>query len=264
MWFDRPGSSQNSLDLASLEGLDEAIGVIEADTSARGVVLRSGKPKGFCAGADLRQIAACRDEGTMPAFCRRGMEVFDRLSTLPVPTTAVLHGVALGGGLELALACRSRIALDAEPAATIGTPEVKLGLVPGWDAIGALPRLVGLENALRLLLGGEPIGAGEAKRIGLVDALATRDDLDEAIGSTWRIGPRPAIEPSEDWPARLAEARCEPTSRAKLRLIDILDIESSRGPEAGRDAAVAGLTELTNSPEARAALDAFLGRAAHA
>src|SRR5207245_1603485 len=109
------------------------------------------------------------DRAAMEAICRRGLDVFEHLARLPVPAVAIIHGVCLGGGLELALACRQRLALSGEPDVRLGTPEVRLGLIPGWGAIAALPRLIGLSPALRLLLTGEPIGADDARQLGLVD-----------------------------------------------------------------------------------------------
>src|SRR5262245_45027620 len=123
LWFDRPGSSQNSLDSASMRALDEHIRAIAADLSVTALAIRSGKPKGFCAGADLKELAACRDAAAVEAFLRTGWAALDRLASLAIPTVAVIHGVCLGGGLELALACRHRLAVDADPPARIGTPE---------------------------------------------------------------------------------------------------------------------------------------------
>src|SRR5262245_29418498 len=90
--FDRPGSSQNSLDTASLNELADHLAALEVDTDAARILLRSAKPRGFCAGADLRQIAACRTVEEVAAFARLGQTVFARLRNLPAPTIAVVHG----------------------------------------------------------------------------------------------------------------------------------------------------------------------------
>jgi 3-hydroxyacyl-CoA dehydrogenase/enoyl-CoA hydratase/3-hydroxybutyryl-CoA epimerase len=270
LWFDRPGSSQNSLDLASVDALDAYLDIISADPGARGVALRSGKPKGFCAGADLREIRDRRDAGTMEEFCRRGMVVFDRLARGPWPTVAVIHGVALGGGLELALGCQYRLALTGPPEPSLGTPEVRLGLIPGWGAIAALPRLVELPAALELLLGGEPVNAAKAARLGLVDASTGPDGLSAALARLIDSPPdRLAPEwPPPDWADLLDEARRNldrtpgDHPRAKRRLLDVLEAELSLGPDAGREAAIAGLSHLAQTPESRGALAAFFGRKA--
>ena len=103
LWFDRPGTSQNSLDEASIAELAERLDEIPSDVKA--VAVRSSKPKGFCAGADLKWIASRRSVDEMIAFLKLGRVVLEKVSTLP--SVAVVHGVCLGGGLELALACRA-------------------------------------------------------------------------------------------------------------------------------------------------------------
>src|SRR5689334_12625762 len=98
LWLDRPGHSQNSLGPEALDELDERLGEIEARSGVRVVLVRSGKPRGFCAGADLRAILGCTSPEQVRAFLERGLTVFDRLSRLPMPSVAMIHGVCLGGG----------------------------------------------------------------------------------------------------------------------------------------------------------------------
>ena len=172
LWFDRPGSSQNSLGPETLDELDAKLAEIANHARTRVLILRSAKPKGFCAGADLKVIHACREPAEAQRFLTRGFEVFDKLARLPLPTIAMIHGVCLGGGLELALACRHRIVLD-HPDTKLGTPEIRLGLIPGWGAITTLPRRIGLRPALPILLRGEPIGAADAVRLELADGALT-------------------------------------------------------------------------------------------
>lgn len=248
--FDRPDSRQNSLDGAALRELDGLLAAVAGDPGATRLTLASGKPRGFCAGADLRAIAACSSAEEVTTFARLGQAVFERLRALPVPTVALVHGACLGGGLELALACRSiRVRDDAAVAPlSIGTPEVVMGLVPGWGAVGALPRRVGLPAALRLLLDGRPIDAGEAARIGLVD------DGRRVTGAIpW---------PPEGWPAALAEARGQVVGDdlARQRVLEVLEADLAGGWEDGLLAAASGLAETAFSPAARAAIAAFLER----
>ena len=102
LWFDCPGRSQNVLDAVAFDELDQRLAEIEGDSSTRGVLIRSAKPAGFCAGADLKTIQGCTSAGELAAYLRRGLAVLDRLARLEIPTAAVVHGVCLGGGLELA------------------------------------------------------------------------------------------------------------------------------------------------------------------
>src|SRR4051812_33360591 len=111
LWFDCPGRTYNVLDPAAFEDLDGCLAPLEGESSLRGLLVRSDKTSGFCAGADLKTIRACPSPSELQAYLSRGLAVFDRLTRLNVPTAAVVHGVCLGGGLELALACRFRVAL---------------------------------------------------------------------------------------------------------------------------------------------------------
>jgi 3-hydroxyacyl-CoA dehydrogenase/enoyl-CoA hydratase/3-hydroxybutyryl-CoA epimerase len=262
LFFDRPGTSQNSLDAPALVALGRHLDAIEADPTATWLILRSAKPKGFCAGADLRAIAACRTQEEVVAFARLGQAVFERLRVLPIPTIAVIHGVALGGGLELALACHHVMAL-ADPAApvSLGTPEVRLGLVPGWGAVGALPRRVGLDAGLKLLLGGQPIDADEALRLGLVDRVLGLSDHNDALTAVLALSRPVTPWPPGGWESALDEARRHVSGDvARLRLIEILATDLAGGWADGLTAAAEGLAEMASSPTARAAIAGFLDR----
>ena len=128
-WFDRPGTTQNSLDSSSLIELDDHLATVAEDSGATRLLLRSTKPKGFFAGADLKELQRFSTAAGVEAFANRGSGILDRLAGLRPPTVAIIHGACLGGGLELAMACTYRVVLCT---ATIGLPEVRLGLVPGW------------------------------------------------------------------------------------------------------------------------------------
>ena len=117
------------------------------------------------------------------------MDVLNRLAGLKIPTTAVVHGVCLGGGLELALTCRNRAALASVAALQIGSPEVQLGLIPAWAHMVQLARLIAPRDALNLLLTGKPIGFLQAKSQGLVDRLVSQEEQDR-IAETLQIKPR--------------------------------------------------------------------------
>ena len=139
----------------------------------RGLVLRSARPGSFFAGADVARLDEVRrlPEAEIARLCDMGRSLFARLSRLPWPSVAVIDGVCLGGGLELALACDLRVATDAEHT-LLGFPEVKLGLLPGWGGTVRLPRLIGIQSALEILTQGEDVAPAKALSLGLITELA--------------------------------------------------------------------------------------------
>src|SRR5262249_29390465 len=164
---DHPGRRVNVLDVEALEDLGRALTEVEAAPGLQGVVLVSGKPGSFIAGADVQAIGAITDRDEVLRLGRRAHETFGRLAGLPCPTVAAIDGVCLGGGTELALACDSRVASE-EPRTQIGLPEVLLGIYPGFGGSQRLPRLVGLVSALDLILTGRNLDARRAESMGLV------------------------------------------------------------------------------------------------
>jgi 3-hydroxyacyl-CoA dehydrogenase/enoyl-CoA hydratase/3-hydroxybutyryl-CoA epimerase len=169
--FDRPSSRVNLLTMAVMTRLDELLGEIEsrsASGSIRVLIVRSGKEASFIAGADVNEIRGVTTAAEGEAAAREGQRIFRRLELLRVPTIAAVDGICLGGGLELILACGHRIASD-RPETRLGLPEVRLGIIPGFGGTTRLPRLVGLREALPLILTGKPIPAKKAQRIGLLD-----------------------------------------------------------------------------------------------
>jgi 3-hydroxyacyl-CoA dehydrogenase/enoyl-CoA hydratase/3-hydroxybutyryl-CoA epimerase len=168
--FDTPGKL-NVLSSDVMLRLNELIGEVEQGAAAgkiKALVVRSGKEGSFIAGANIDEIASISDpaEGTRKAAL--GQTVFTRLSRLRIPTVAAVDGVCLGGGTELILACSYRLASDRKET-KIGLPEVQLGILPGFGGTTRLPRLVGLSNALPIMLTGKPVDSKKAERIGLVD-----------------------------------------------------------------------------------------------
>jgi enoyl-CoA hydratase len=137
------------------------------------LILTGAGEKAFVAGADIKELAA-HSPVEMRAAARLGQSTFRLLETSSKPSVAAINGFALGGGLELAMACTVRFASEN---ARMGQPEVKLGLIPGYGGSQRLPRLVGRGRALELLLAGEPIAAAEAYRIGLVNAVVPQAEL---------------------------------------------------------------------------------------
>ena len=169
--FDRPDSRVNVLSAAVMAELDTLLAELERASSeqrVQAVVIRSGKDGSFIVGADVNEIVAITDAAEAEAKVRRGQGVFSRLEKLPVPTIAAVDGLCLGGGTELILACRYRLASD-RPETKIGLPEVQLGIIPGFGGTTRLPRLIGPSAAADLILTGRTVNARKAQRIGLLD-----------------------------------------------------------------------------------------------
>jgi enoyl-CoA hydratase/carnithine racemase len=137
--LDDPGKKVNTLSTRLFDWFESQIARVERERP-EGLVIYSGKPDGFVAGADLEELLALSDPMDVIAMLRRGHDLMERLAALPFPTVAAIHGAALGGGLELALACRRRIATE-HPKTKLGLPEVQLGLIPGLGGTQRLPRL---------------------------------------------------------------------------------------------------------------------------
>jgi 3-hydroxyacyl-CoA dehydrogenase/enoyl-CoA hydratase/3-hydroxybutyryl-CoA epimerase len=175
--FDEPGRV-NVLSAAVLTGLDRLLDDVTARREIRALVFRSAQPGIFIAGADLREIRALGGAAEAVEKSRLGQEIITKIERLPFPTAAVIDGACLGGGLELALACRFRLVSDS-PRTKLGLPETTLGIIPGFGGTYRLPRLVGLQRALDLILTGRPVSGEKAARIGLADACFPQAFLEE-------------------------------------------------------------------------------------
>ncbi|KCV50920.1 enoyl-CoA hydratase/isomerase family protein [Bordetella bronchiseptica] len=163
--LNRP-QAMNALNEQMLADLNAALDRIEA-SDCRGMVFTGAGDKAFCAGADITQLQA-RSPAQHRANVRLAQSTFDRIEQSPLPSVAVVHGFAFGGGLELALACTFRIA---SAKARMGLPELKLGLIPGYGGTQRLPRLIGPSRAAELILSGGVVGAEEALRVGLLNRI---------------------------------------------------------------------------------------------
>jgi len=189
--FDRPDSGANIFDDATLDGLNEHLDAVEKDASVRGLIIASAKKSIFVAGADLKTLLQAAKTGEMRGFIERGQQVFNRLADLGIPTVAAIHGASAGGGYEVALACDYRVASD-DPATRIGLPETTLGLLPAWGGCTRLPRLISTEKATEVILKGKLYSAQEALKIGLVDEVASRDQLVDRARKRLGEGKRPS------------------------------------------------------------------------
>lgn len=178
--FDMEGEKVNKLSMPVLEQLERLIDQLAAKP-LKALVITSGKEDIFIAGADIRSFEEIfQDRAKTEEMMRLGHRVFTKLSQLPFPTLAVIDGACLGGGMELALACTYRIATD-NPKTSIGLPEVSLGIIPGWGGTQRLPRLVGLQEGLNMILTGKPVKAMKAYKIHLVDGLIAKEFKSEKI-----------------------------------------------------------------------------------
>jgi 3-hydroxyacyl-CoA dehydrogenase/enoyl-CoA hydratase/3-hydroxybutyryl-CoA epimerase len=178
--LDVAGRSVNVLDGSVIDELSQVVAEIAGDASVRMFVLRSGKEKGFAAGADLAQVRALATGEEVARFLEQGRGLGVLLESLTVPTLAVLHGACLGGGLELAMYCRLRVARD-DSSTRLGLPETQLGLIPGWGGTWLLPRLVGPRRGLQMILNATTVDAREAERIGLVQCLAPAGRIEDVV-----------------------------------------------------------------------------------
>src|SRR6202047_1244309 len=178
---DTPGASTNVLSAAVLRDLAAQLADIAAQLPA-GVVIRSGKAGGFIAGADIKEFLKIRTPEEGYELVHAGQAVLQTLADLPCPSVAALHGFALGGGLELALACTYRVAADAA-ALSLGFPEVLLGIHPGFGGTVRSVQLIGVRPALDLMLKGRPCKGPRALELGLIDELVPAPTLLERAKS---------------------------------------------------------------------------------
>jgi 3-hydroxyacyl-CoA dehydrogenase/enoyl-CoA hydratase/3-hydroxybutyryl-CoA epimerase len=165
---DDPGERVNTIHPELMLEFVHLLDRLERDDAVKAIVLASGKPEGFVAGARIELMQTVTDAGAAEKLARDGQAVFDRVERFRKPIVAAIHGAALGGGCEWALACHYRIATD-EPRTQIGLPEVQLGLIPGGGGTQRLPRLIGLQAALDIILAGKSVKARKAAKLGLVD-----------------------------------------------------------------------------------------------
>ncbi|HEU4538670.1 MAG TPA: enoyl-CoA hydratase-related protein, partial [Polyangiaceae bacterium] len=211
----------NALGHAVRAGLAEAIAAAGADEAVRAVVIRC-EGQTFFAGADISEFGKPIRDPWLP-------EIVDQIEALPKPVIAAIHGTALGGGLEVAMGCHYRVALRS---AKLGLPEVKLGLLPGAGGTQRLPRLVGVPKALEMTVGGEPIGADEAQRVGLVDRVVEGDLPAQALAFADEVkGARPPPKTSER-DEKLAEARADAGLFDTFRKANAKKLKGFDAPEA--------------------------------
>ncbi|WP_426689093.1 3-hydroxyacyl-CoA dehydrogenase NAD-binding domain-containing protein [Rhodanobacter ginsengiterrae] len=211
--LDRAGSSVNAISRAVLDELEQIVERLAIEKPA-GVIIHSAKPAGFAVGADVKEFIEYARHDTVLENIEHGQRVYEALARLPCPTVAAVHGACMGGGTELILACRQRIAVDDEKT-RIALPEVMLGIHPGWGGTARLPRLIGATEALPVMLTGKSLSAKRALGLGVVDRLARAEEL---LSEARVLLRRPAVRPF----ARRAKAWAGNTWLARQILAPIM------------------------------------------
>ncbi len=194
--FDKPGTSTNVLSRDALLELDSHLKTL-ASTKLRGLVIRSAKKSGFVAGADVKEFVALENEAQGVEMVRGAQKILDALEALPCPTVAIIHGFALGGGFELALACRYRVGIKGDNF-SVGLPEVMLGIHPGFGGTVRAVRIGGVRAAMQRMLTGKALRADQARRAGFVDRLVFPADAEAAARELIARQPKPRKAPLLD------------------------------------------------------------------
>lgn len=269
--FDLPGRKVNVWSRAVLDEFDAFLDELVGRDDLTALVFRSGKPDTFIAGADVEELAAIASSEEARELSRRGQAVFQRVADLSLPTVAAIHGACVGGGLEFALACSFRLASDADET-RLGFPEIQLGILPAWGGTQRAARLLGLEDALTLILTGNRVPARKAARMGLVDRAVPRPSLEEEAAAVARAAARGERAVSHDrdrfrgWLVKknplgrklvLSQAGKRVESRtghhypAPYKAIQAIEVGLSQGMAAGLAFEADAVAELATTPAAR-------------
>ncbi|CNC35972.1 fatty acid oxidation complex subunit alpha FadJ [Yersinia pseudotuberculosis] len=269
--IDVVGDKVNTLKAEFADQIATILQQAHALPKLQGLVIVSGKPDSFIAGADITMIAACRTAHDARVLAQKGQSILAQIAAFPVPVVAAIHGACLGGGLELALACHSRIC-SLDDKTVLGLPEVQLGLLPGSGGTQRLPRLVGVSKALDMILTGKQIRPRQALKMGLVDDVVPRDILLDVAIQRAKAGwlNRRALP----WQERLLSG---PLGKALLfrivrkktlaktrghypaaeRIIDVVRKGLDQGGPSGYEAEARAFGELAMSPQSAALRSLF-------
>ena len=219
--LDKAGESANALSAEVLREFSEILDRLD-NYPPKGLIIRSGKEAGFIAGADITEFSQLDTPEKGRALVERGWNLFNRLAAVKYPTLALVRGHCLGGGLELALACRYLLAVD-ESGTKMGLPEVMLGIFPGWGGMLRLPQRVGPAAALDLMLTGKTLDAKRAKKMGLADDCVPPRVMEMAARQLLLSGqarrPLAAHAAPDEWPAQIHSGQWPPASRWRRRRV---------------------------------------------
>ena len=191
--IDKADGGANVLSGPVLQELNGILGELETD-QPRGIVVYSGKSNGFVMGADINEFTRIENADQAYQLIRLGQQVLDRLEAMPAPTVAVINGFALGGGLELAMACDYRVAFASDKK-ILGLPEVQLGIHPGFGGTVRTVKIAGVRPAMQLMLTGNPINVGKGRKLGLVDDVVSEDNWRSVATSLIARRPQKASAP---------------------------------------------------------------------
>ncbi|WP_130830910.1 fatty acid oxidation complex subunit alpha FadJ [[Erwinia] mediterraneensis] len=274
--IDVPGEKMNTLKAAFSSEIMQIIAEARRNAQLAGLVLISGKPDNFIAGADISMIANCHSAAEAEALSRQGQETLAQIAALPFPVVAAIHGACLGGGLELALACDARVC-TLDDKTRLGLPEVQLGLLPGSGGTQRLPRLIGVSQALTLILSGKTLRARQALRLGLVDDAVPQSILLETAVALIRKGKTrqrtlPARERVMQAPLarralfRLAKKQSDSKTQGNYpatdRIIEVIRLGLEQGSHRGHEAEARAFGELAMTPESAALRSLFFASTA--
>ncbi|HKJ34013.1 MAG TPA: fatty acid oxidation complex subunit alpha FadJ [Balneolales bacterium] len=277
IWMDQPNEKVNVLNTRLIEEFKPLLESLEKDPEVKAIILASKKADTFIAGADLDMLKTMEKPADVEKFNEDGNAILNRISTFPKPVVAAIHGSTLGGGLEVALAAHYRIATD-HPKTKFALPEVKLGLLPGGGGTQRLPRLIGLQKTLDIILTGKNVYPHKAKKIGLIDELVNKDTLFSAAREVAQKMAEGKLKPKRD-PLSLVDKLLEKNylgrsiiySKAKervlkqtqgnypapLKILECVQTGMEKGFEAGRKAELRNFTELVFTPESRNLINLF-------
>lgn len=264
--IDVPDEKMNTLKASFGPEVHNIIKQVRDNTALQGLIFISGKPDNFIAGADINMIANCQSALEAQTLAHQGQQIMAEIAALPIPVVAAIHGACLGGGLELALACHSRICTDDEKT-KLGLPEVQLGLLPGSGGTQRLPRLIGVSNALDMILTGKQLRPRQALKLGLVDEVVPQSILLAAAVERVAKG----RQPSRTLPVRerilagplgrsllfsMVEKKTEQKTRgnypATKRIIDVIKIGLGQGSFSGYESEAKAFGELAMTPQSAA------------
>ncbi|MDP5148820.1 fatty acid oxidation complex subunit alpha FadJ [Rheinheimera baltica] len=272
--MDIAGESMNVLKAAFADEISSLLSEINANTQLKGLVFISGKADSFIAGADISMLDACHTAAEAEAIGRMGQQMFDQLEQLKIPLVAAIHGPCLGGGLELAMACHARVATS-DSKTVMGLPEVQLGLLPGSGGTQRLPRLVGLQKALDMILTGKQLRASQAKKAGLVDEVVPQSILLDAAVQRALKGKIVREQPALNLVGKLLErtpfgrnvlfnqARKQTLKKtqgnypAPIKILDVIKTGVDSGMQAGLAAEAKAFGELCMTKESAALRSLF-------
>jgi len=276
IWLDQPGEKINKLAVDLVEEFHTLLDNLEKDSEIKAAVLISKKPDTFIAGADLDKLIELTHPGQVEEVSRKAQALLDRLASFKKPIVAAIHGAALGGGLEVALACHYRIASES-PKTVLGLPEVKLGLLPAAGGTQRLPRLVGIQRALDMMLTGKNVYPRQAKRMGLVDELIHPYGLldaakQAALKLAEKLLKREKKEPLltkviEGTPLtrkivynkarQMTEKQTQGNYPAPIKIIQCVEAGMEKSMKAGLDAEARAFEELARTPQAKELINLF-------